>query len=302
MKLYEYLGASLALAARSNEKLWVLDADLADSDGAYLFAKEWPDRFIMTGIAEQNAISVAAGMATCGVRPFVFSFSAFLCFRAYDQIRVGISQTNLPVVLVGTHAGGCCGRNGKTHVSLNDIAIIGSLPGIAIWSPADQGDIDFFLERALSDRSPHYVRLPRDPMPPLPGVPSVVRIIREGPDLTVLSHGATTHIALEVARLLASQGINSTVLHCPRIKPFPKEELALLELMNRKIFVIEDHYYSGGLGAKLSEYLRVPVSGWFGWPETWSGKSGSTADIRGGMGLDGKSIALKITKAMENCL
>jgi transketolase len=139
-RLGKIVSERLTLAAAKDSSIWVLDGDLADSYGADAFAAAHPDRFISAGIAEQSMVSVAAGLAACGIRPWVFSFAAFLTYRAYDQIRVGISQTGLPVALVASHAGGCGGRNGKTHVALNDVALMASLPRIAIWTPADAGD------------------------------------------------------------------------------------------------------------------------------------------------------------------
>src|SRR5687767_4405253 len=112
MKLADHIGALLPGFAQTHPELVVLDGDLADSDGAIHFARACPERFLMAGIAEQNMVSVAAGMAACGLRPWVFSFAAFLCYRAYDQIRVCLGQTRQPVVLVGSHAGGLSGRNG----------------------------------------------------------------------------------------------------------------------------------------------------------------------------------------------
>src|SRR5262245_51699453 len=137
VRLGEVCGTVLATAARTNESIWVLDADLGDCNGAEKFLMSHPSKFVEVGIAEQAAVSMAAGIAACGGRPFVFSFAAFLCYRALDQIRVCASQTRLPVTLVCSHAGGCCGRNGKTHSALDDLGILAALPSVSIWSPAD---------------------------------------------------------------------------------------------------------------------------------------------------------------------
>ena len=122
LRLADHCGLHLSRLAETDERIRVLDGDLADSDGALHFAERHPDRFLMAGIAEQSMVSVAAGMASCGLRPWVFSFAAFLCYRAYDQVRVSVSQAGQPVTLVGSHSGGLSSRNGKTHAALNDIA------------------------------------------------------------------------------------------------------------------------------------------------------------------------------------
>src|SRR4051812_32039274 len=127
--------SSLACA---DDRIWVVDGDLGDSYGLDDAAiRKLGDRFIQAGIAEQTMVGLAAGLAACGLRPFVFSFAAFLCCRAYDQIRVCVSQTELPVVFVGSHAGGCNASNGKTHSIVNDVAIMATLPNVDVWAPAD---------------------------------------------------------------------------------------------------------------------------------------------------------------------
>lgn len=176
-QLAKVCGSYLVTKASSNSSIYVLDGDLADSDGAEIFAESLPERFIACGIAEQNMVSVAAGLASLQCRPWVFSFSAFLCYRAYDQIRVGISQTNLPVTLIGSHSGGCGGRNGKTHLALNDIAVMASLPGIHIWAPADSLDTKLAVDTILSKDHPAYIRFPRELTGHIPHGSGVVRWI-----------------------------------------------------------------------------------------------------------------------------
>src|SRR5258705_2471990 len=161
MKLADYAGKYLAALAEQDERIYVLDGDLADSDGAIHFAEKQPERFIAAGIAEQNMVSFAAGMASEGLRPFVFSFAAFLCYRAYDQIRMCVSQARQPVALVASHATGLSGRNGKSHAAFNDLALLLSLPHIDVWAPAEEGELENALETSLVRPCGSYIRLPR---------------------------------------------------------------------------------------------------------------------------------------------
>lgn len=126
-----------------DDRIFVIDGDLADSDGAICFANKRSDRFIMAGIAEQNMVSLAAGLAETGNRPRLFSFASFLCFRGYDQTRICLSQAGQPVALVGSHAGGLGGRNGKSHTALNDLSLMLTLPRLQVWAPADEAEVAY---------------------------------------------------------------------------------------------------------------------------------------------------------------
>jgi transketolase len=284
----------LADRAERDERIWVLDGDLADSDGAIHFAERHPDRFIMAGIAEQGMVSMSAGMASCGLRPWVFSFAAFLCYRAYDQIRVGLSQARQPVTLVGSHSGGCSGRNGKTHAAPNDIALMASLPGMQVWAPSDAADAHFAIDAVAGDDRPAYIRLPRSPMEDLGGSPALCRWIGAPSEIAIVSTGFATHLACEVTKMLAALGTRAGVLHCLRVSPLPVEIL-LEELRGvERIYVIEDHYRFGGLASLLRELeLPVPIRA-FGWPDDWSGKSGADRDLLAAQGLAPEQIVAGI--------
>jgi transketolase len=280
LKLGDECGRYLADRAETRTEICVLDADLADSDGADRFASLYPTRFIQAGIAEQCMVSVASGMAACGSRPWVFSFASFLCYRAYDQIRVSVGQTHLPVVLVGSHSGGCGGRNGKTHLALNDIAIISSLGTIAVWSPASRSDIHFAVDALLDESGPAYIRLPRTPLPDLPGEPCLVRWIGSPTSTAIVTHGLATHWAIEVQSLLARSGIQVGIMQI--LKLWPLDDLIASGLVTtlEEAIIIEDHSKLGGLGSLL---LYAGFTGrlhQFGWPPAWAGQSGSDEDLR----------------------
>lgn len=274
-RLGDVCGLYLARLADADRRIWVLDGDLADSDGSARFFERHPDRFCMAGIAEQNMVSMAAGMASCGARPFVFSFAAFLCFRAYDQIRTSVCQGRQPVVLVGSHSGGCSGRNGKTHTALNDIAVMTTLPHMQVWSPACADDAALALQHLLAGQEPGYVRLPRGPVPGLPGDAAPIRWLGpEGGDIALASSGFGTHLALRAQAELANSGVNVGVLHCNAVWPTAPAMIEALR-RTRHLIVVEDHVVVGGLAGVVrhaAPHLRVDV---IGWPMDWSGASGA---------------------------
>jgi transketolase len=223
-RLADQCGTELAAIAERDERIWALDGDLADSDGAVHFAQQHPERFLMAGIAEQNMVSVASGMASIGLKPWVFSFAAFLCYRAYDQIRVCVCQARQPVVLVGSHAGGQSGRNGKTHSALNDLALMLSLPRLDVWSPADFQDVDFAVRSLVENPRPAYLRLGRPLVRedvPLLGQAAPHRWLRQCQRIALVSTGVASTWALEAAGVLETQGIEVGLLHCLCLSPTP---------------------------------------------------------------------------------
>ncbi len=300
VKLADHCGRVLAERGARAPRLRVLDGDLADSDGAIHFATRHPERFLMAGIAEQNMVSVAAGMAEAGLVPWVFSFAAFLCYRAYDQIRVCLSQAQQPVTLVGSHAGGLSGRNGKTHAAPNDLALMLSLPHLEVWSPADCGDVELAVQALLAAPAPSYLRLPRtliDAHAGLPGTPAPLRWLTPRRPSVIVSTGLASHWALAAARQLAERGHEVGVLHCLRLRP--TGALAAELAGARRIFVIDDHSTFGGLGSLVHSLgVAAPVTV-LGWPESFSGKSASDDHLLSEHGLSGAQIARTIEASLE---
>lgn len=299
-KLGHVCGERLAQIAETNSQIWVLDGDLADSDGAEIFAHRHRERFVNVGIAEQAMVSVAAGMAACGLRPWVFSFAAFLCCRAYDQIRVCVSQTHLPVVLVGSHAGGLSNKNGKSHTVLNDIALMTTLPCLEVWAPADRDDAVFCVEQINAIRRAAYIRLPREPLPPIGGTSANIRWLGKPCRLAIISAGLSSHWATATAALLRSRDIEIEVLHFCQI--WPIDSVYVGELLGEVdwAFVLEDHYSLGGLASILLSLdlpLRI-VS--LAWPSEWSGQSGNPPDVLKMFQLDPAGIAERISAAIRS--
>jgi transketolase len=292
MRLADHVGLTLADHAKTDNRLFVIDGDLADSDGAMHFAERHPERFMMAGIAEQGMVSTAAGMAEAGLRPWVFSFAAFLCYRALDQVRVCLSQAMQPVTLVGSHAGGLSGRNGKTHAALNDLALMLSLANIAVWAPGDAQDVRVAMHEILHAEDPAYIRTPRRLFgneDVLPGKAASFRWIAPWRPVSIVSTGLATHWALAAVRELDAQGISVGLLHCPCLKPFPplQRELAGVE----QVIVIDDHSRFGGLASLVSMIVpSLPLYS-LSWPDTFLGKSGSDEALLQHYGLTGTALA-----------
>lgn len=300
LRLADHCGMYLSELAARDSRLWVLDGDLADSDGAIYFARDRPERFVMAGIAEQCMVSVAAGMASCGLRPWVFSFGAFLCYRAYDQVRVCLSQSRQPVTLVGSHTGGCAARNGKTHAALNDIALMASLPHVRVWAPAGPDDLRFAMRHILDEQGPAYLRLPRRPLESVPGEPALCRRLGPARRVALLSAGLGTHLALATQERLAALGAEVAVIHCPKVSPLPAAELEEALDGVELLFVVEDHYTFGGLASLIQSFgvgaRVVPL----GWPRDWSGQSGRDEDVLQLYGLMPDQLAAAVSDVIKS--
>jgi transketolase len=300
MRLADHCGQYLGDLAVADQRLCVLDGDLADSDGAIHFALRHPQRFTMAGISEQCMVSVAAGMASCGWRPWVFSFAAFLCFRAFDQVRVCVSQSNQPVTLVGSHSGGLTARNGKTHAALNDISLMASLSHMRVWSPGDLDDLKFAMHQILADDMPAYLRLPRRPLGRLPGKPLRCRWLSARQSVVLLGTGLGTHLALETQEELTGYGLSVGVLHCLQVSPLPEQALRDALEDCESVFVIEDHYRFGGLASLVHGLNLRPQIISLGWPNEWVGRSGDDLDLLRSQGMAADQLAEKIIGVVGN--
>jgi transketolase len=286
--------------ASADDRIWVVDGDLGDSYGLDEPAIEkLGDRFIQAGIAEQTMVGLAAGLAACDLRPFVFSFAAFLCCRAYDQIRVCVSQTELPVVFVGSHAGGCNGANGKTHSIINDVAIMSTLSNIEVWAPADAGDAVYAVNEALRSSKATYIRLPRDSQRVLPGEANLYRWFGTPAPVAIVSTGLGTQWAFEVRELLLKAGIEIPVLHLARLTNFPHRELAQHLSRADSLIVIEDHYEIGGLADVIRRHFPEPKIISAGWPQNWTGASGEADVLRVACGIDNKILVERCLRVLK---
>lgn len=296
-RLADHCGRLLAGLADRDKRIVALDGDLADSDGACHFALRHPSRFFMAGIAEQNMVSMAAGMATCGLRPFAFSFAAFLCYRAFDQIRISVSHTRQPVALIGSHSGGCTSRNGKTHAALNDIGMMTSLPHMQVWSPADAKDVSLALTNSLSGDSPVYIRTPRRPLDDLDGSAAAYRIFGSPQGIAIVATGLSTHLCLAASAILNNRGRSAFVLHVAQLAPLPALDLFEILSNSNSVFVVEDHSEYGGLAGAIRHLNSSLDVRSIGWPMMWAGESGDDESLLQAYALDATGIAETITAA-----
>lgn len=296
MRLASAIMAQLARRAVDIGNLWVLDGDLGDSYGYEAFAARHPKRFIQGGIAEQNLVSMAAGMAASGALPWVFSFAAFLSHRACDQVRTGVSQTGLPIVLVGSHAGGCAGRNGKTHAALGDIATMAAMPDIALYAPVCPLDVATIVDDLLDNPRSAYIRCPRDDIEEMPALAAAegYRASR-GPldDIVVVSCGLAASW-IEEALAYGNQYLRPSHLSVARIDRMPP---AFLDEIRgaRAVIVVEDHFAHGGFGDALTRQAGRAPDIHLAWPDRWPG-SGDSATLRALAGLDRYSIGTSIQR------
>ena len=243
-----------------DERVYVLDGDLANSTKADKVSLQRPERFLEMGIAEQNMMGVAAGMATCGLIPWLSSFACFLVNRDLDQLRVVVAQPNLSVKIGGAYSGLLTGKTGKTHQEVSDIAVMRSMPNMTVLSPGDGVEVRQAMIAASFIEGPVYMRLTRDPEPVIFADDyqfelGKIVVLRPGEDVTIFSTGAQTARALEAARLLEAKGVSAHVVHVPTIKPLDGEAVAAAAARTGKVVTAEDHTVIGGLGGAVAEVL-----------------------------------------------
>lgn len=264
--LRQVLGETLSELAARDHRIVVLDGDVGSSTGGAIFEAAHPDRYLQTGIGEQNMVAMAAGLATVGFVPFVTTFACFAVARALDPIRVLVAQPGLHVTIVGGYAGLLTGMTGKTHQIFNDVAVMRSLASMTVVAPADQVETRQVLECLAGGEGPAYVQITREPSPAVFGADYRFRIgrapcLRQGGDLLLVSTGVQTARTLEAATLLADRGVDAAVLHCPTIKPIDEAALVEAALTTGLVVTVEEQSVLGGLGGAVAEVLadKAPV-------------------------------------------
>jgi transketolase len=253
-------GETLLELIAEDERVYVLDGDLANSTKADMVALERPDRFLQMGIAEQNMVGVAAGMASCGLVPWLSSFACFLVNRDLDQLRVVVAQPNLSVKMAGAYSGLLTGKTGKTHQEVADLAVMRSMPNMVVIAPADGVETRLAMRAANAYDGPVYLRLTRDPHPVI--FPEdydfeigKAVVVREGRDVALISTGEQTVRCMEAAAALAQEGISALVLHVPTIKPLDEAAVVAAAEKTERVVTAEDHTIIGGLGGAVAEVL-----------------------------------------------
>jgi len=261
-------GRGLKKAGEQDERIVALCADLTDSTQMSKFAAAFPERFVEIGIAEQNLVTVASGMARAGKIPFTSSYAAFSPGRNWEQIRTTIALNDQPVKIVGSHAGISVGPDGATHQMLEDIALMRVLPNMTVIAPGDSIEAEKATLALAGNGKPSYIRLAREKTPVFSteGSPFEIGkayILRHGDDVSLLGTGTMTYQLLLLARELENEGISAEVVHVPTIKPL--DETTILESVRKtgRVVTAEEAQIAGGFGGAvaelLSEKLPVPV-------------------------------------------
>lgn len=288
-------GRGLKIAGEQNEHVVAACADLTDSTQMSLFKEAFPSRFVEIGVAEQNLVTVGAGLAAMGKIPFVSSYAAFSPGRNWEQIRTTICLNEQPVKIVGSHAGISVGPDGATHQMLEDIAIMRTLPHMVVLAPADAVEAEKMTIAMAKDDRPNYMRLAREATPifttaDTPFEIGTAYVLREGADVTLIATGTMTYQALVAAEKLEKDGVNAEVVHVPTVKPLDTATILKSVEKTGKVVTAEEGQIIGGLGGAVAELLseelprplvRVGMKDRFGesgTPEELLEKFGLTAD------------------------
>ena len=295
-------GEELANLGEKNNKVVVLDADLSAATKTSIFAKKFPDRFFDMGIAEQNMIGTAAGLATCGKIPFASTFAMFAAGRAYDQVRNSICYPNLNVKICATHAGITVGEDGATHQMIEDLSLMRTIPNMKVMCTSDDAQTRWAVNEIAKIDGPVYLRLCRYATPKIyenqkfefgKGVQ-----IGNGTDATVIATGVVVSEAIEAMEELKTKGINIRVIDMHTIKPIDKEIIIKSAKETKKIITVEDHNIIGGLGSAVCEVLaenyptrvyRMGINDRFG-------KSGKAGELLKYFKIDKTAIVEAITQ------
>ena len=255
-------GTGTIEAGKADPNVYVLCADLSESTRAEWFQKEFPDRFIEMGIAEQNMAATAAGFALAGKVPYMASYAAFSPGRNYEQIRTTIALNQQHVIVCGMHAGVSVGPDGATHQMLEDIGLMRMLPGMTVIAPADAEEARKAVVAAATHNGPVYLRFARSGTPVFTTPATPFKIGKaltiwesEKPKVTLMTTGSMAYQALVAARALDSQGIGSIVLSVPTVKPLDEEAVLAAAKRTGHVITIEEHQIAGGFGSAITEFL-----------------------------------------------
>lgn len=254
-------GEALVELGKINKDIVVLDADLTKSTKTSIFQKEFPDRHFNVGIAEADLMGTAAGFATCGKIPFASTFAMFAAGRAFEQIRNTIAYPKLNVKIAPTHAGISVGEDGGSHESIEDIALMRSIPGMIVLSPADAVETKKMIFAAAEYEGPVYIRMGRLDVETIFDEENydfqigIANTVREGNDVTIAATGLMTYEAIKAADILAQEGISVRVINVGTIKPLDGETILKAAQETKFIITAEEHSVIGGLGSAVSEFL-----------------------------------------------
>lgn len=252
--------------AKKDKDVTVLCSDSRGSASLTDFAKAFPEQFVETGIAEQNIVSIAAGLASCGKKSYVASPASFLSTRSMEQAKVDVAYSNTNVKLIGISGGVSYGALGMTHHSATDIATMGSIPNMRVYIPSDRFQTRMLFESLLKDSKPAYIRVGRNAVEDVysegnvPFVMDKAAVVSEGTDLTIIACGEMVKPAKDAAEKLKEQGIKARVLDMYCVKPIDKAAVEAAVKETKAIITVEEHTYIGGLGAMVSQIAAAAVT------------------------------------------
>lgn len=302
----EAYGKALIELSRQNPDIVVLDADLSRSTMTHIFASEFPERIFDCGIAEQNMVGIAAGLAASGKIPFASTFAVFIPGRCFDQVRMSVAQPQLNVKLVTTHSGITVGEDGTSHQAIEDLALACALPGLTVVVPADAIETAQVIRVAATTEGPFYIRLCR------PNLPLVhdenfrfelgkAAVMREGTRATIIAIGTMVATALEASDNLQRAGIDCRVLNMSTLKPVDESEIVRAATETRAIVTAEEHLEHGGLGSTVARVLaqQHPVPLEFVAIKDTYAESGPPAELLRKYGLTAADIERAVRTVVE---
>ena len=295
----ESYGKTLVEMGESNDKIYVLDADLAGATKTEIFKKRFPERHINCGIAEANMISIAAGMAATGLIPFCSSFAMFAAGRAYEQVRNSIGYPHLNVKIGASHAGVTVGEDGATHQCNEDIALMRTIPGMVVIVPSDDIEARAAVKAVVEYVGPVYLRFGRSAVPVINDNSNYKFEIgkgiylRKGEDVTIVATGVCVAEAIAAADMLKEEGIAAEVINIHTIKPLDRDIIIESAKKTGKVVTVEEHSTIGGLGSAVADVLAetgVAVLKKIGIQDIF-GESGTASQLLHYYGLDAEGIA-----------
>lgn len=292
-------GRGLLAAAQKDVNVVGVCADLTESTQMHLFKEAFPERFVEVGVAEQNLVTVGAGLAAMDKIPFVTSYAAFSPGRNWEQIRTTICLNDRPVKIIGSHAGLYTGQDGATHQMLEDLALMRVLPNMVVLAPGDSVEAEKATLAMAADKRPNYMRVTREATPifttaDTPFEIGKAYVLSPGKDITIVATGTMTFQALQAAEMLYKDGIDAEVIHCPTIKPLDAATLLTSVQKTKAVITVEEAQINGGLGGAVAEFLgehcprplqRLGMKDHFG-------ETGKPAELLEHYGLTAKHIAL----------
>ena len=296
-------GQAILDLAENRPDLMVLSADLGNSSGLDRFRKSFPDQFVNVGIAEQNLVGVAAGLAKEGYTVFASSFAPFIAMRASEQVRMNLGYMQLNVKTVGIGSGVAMGFLGNSHFGIEDVAVMRAIPGMTVVTPADCGEIVKVINAAADHVGPMYIRLTGGPNNPIVYSEEYEFILgkaiqlREGSDIAIIANGSMVARSLSCADLLEKEQVSVSVFNFHTIKPLDFDVLSIIATKHRKVVIVEEHSVVGGLGSAIAEhwiaYETPPQVRILGLPD-YFGKTGEYEFLLERYGLTSSGIATSI--------